>query len=218
MTTTGITQLYYKFLGHLRTRTEFIAPLQLTGRLEDYLVHEFIGYAYGESGGKLLGLSNLGNRGEQKIDIAFVQGTSPETPVIIGLVEAKYLRNAHRFSPIDSAKDEVLTTLKDFHRQVRRFERNQHARIQVHLRSRNGEVYGLIFVSYTKPVNQSRYTDKEEFFAFVKQRAGGLGFRFLDYEAPHLNKIYEDKPVDALGTKYHVSLRTGLWRAGRYHV
>ncbi len=68
MTTIGITQLYYKFLGHLRSRTEFIAPLQLTGRLEVYLVHEFIGYAYGESGGKLLGLANLGNRGEQKID------------------------------------------------------------------------------------------------------------------------------------------------------
>lgn len=215
MTTTGITQLYYKFVGHLRSRTEFIAPLQLTGRLEDYLVHEFIGYSFGESGGKLLGLSNLGNRGEQKIDVAFVQGDSPDSPVIIGLVEAKYLRNAHRFSPIDSAKDEVATTLKDFQRQVRGFKLDVHARIPVHLRSRNAEVYGLIFVSYTKPATQSRPRDKEEFFKFVKKRAGELGFRFLDYETPHLNKVYEDKRVDALGMQYLVSLRTGLWRAGR---
>jgi len=215
MTTRGITQLYYKFVGHLRSRTDFIAPLQLTGRLEDYLVHEFIGYAYGESGGKLLGLSNLGNRGEQKIDIAFVQGGSPASPVIIGLVEAKYLMNAHRFETIDSAKDEVAKTLKDFQWQVRKFEKDLHADMQVHLRSRNSEVYGLVFVSYTKPVNQSRHKDKEVFYAYVKKRAGELGFRFLDYETPHLNKVYEDKTVDALGTQYFVSLRTGLWRAGR---
>ena len=214
-TTRGITQLYYGYIGHLRSRTEFVAPLQLTGRLEDYLVHEFIGYSYKESGGKLLGLSNLGNKNEQKIDIAFVQGSTPESPVITGLVEAKYLRNAHRFSPIDSAKDEVATTLKDFHRQVRRFEKGVHASIPVHLRSRNGELYGLVFVSYTKPVAQSRSKDKEEFFSFVKKRAKEKGFRFLDYETPHLNSVYEDLPVKALETQYHVTLRAGLWRASR---
>jgi hypothetical protein len=215
VTTRGITQLYYKYIGHLRDRKEFIAPLQLTGRLEDYLVHEFIACAYRESGGKLLGLSNVGSRGEQKFDIAFIQGSSPRSPVIIGLVEAKYLRNAHRLSEIDSAKDEIATTLKDLQRQVRRFDKDKHAGIPVYLRSRNKEVYGLVLVSYTKPVDHSQRKDKEEFYKFVKKRAVERRLRFLDYETPELNSVYEDEAVAALGTRYHASLRAGLWRAGR---
>lgn len=213
MTTRGITQLYYRYIGHLRDRTEFIAPLQLIGRLEDYLVHEFIGYAYQESGKKLLGLSNLGNRGQRKIDIAFVQGKYPDQTVIMGLVEAKYLRNAHRLSNIDSAKDEIATTLEDFKQQLYTFERDNQGGIPVRLRSRNSEVYGLVFVSYTKPLDEPQ--GKEGFYSLVKKKAREKGFRFLDYETPHLNSVYEDVKVDALGRQYNVSLRSGLWRAGR---
>jgi len=212
VTTQGVTQLYYGYVVHLGSRKEFIAPLQLTGRLEEFLVHEFIGYSYAASGKELLGLSNLGNRSEQKYDIAFVKGKSPQSKVIVGLVEAKYLGNAHRLDGIDTAKDEVATTLKDLRRQLHRVGEASHAGIPVRLKSRNKEVYGLVFVSYTKPMSEP--DGKEAFYTFVKRRAQERGFRFLDYETPQLNSVYEDVNVEVLGKIYSVSLRAGLWRAG----
>lgn len=211
MSSSGIVSLYYRYLTHLKKRKKFVAPLQLTGRIEDYLVHEFIGYAYQESGGRLLGKSNLGGRDQQKYDIAFVKGVSPDSERIVALVEAKYLRNAHRTSSDDNARDETLTTLKDLGRQLHRFGGLKHGGIPVELLSRNKEVYGLVFASYSKPV---KIEDKKEaFYKDVKRKAKGIGFRFLDYETPQLNSVYEDVKVPALGTIYRVSLRTGLWRS-----
>ena len=216
MTTAGITKLYDRFADHLESRKEFVAPLQLTGRLEEYLVREFIGYAYRASGHKLLGLSNLGKKKEPRIDIAFIQGKAPESPTIVGLVEAKYLRNAHRYEETDSARDEVWTTLKDFQLQVHAFEgaKQRHAGIPVHLSSRNHEVYGLVFVSYTKPIGQYRDENKRKFHSFVLRKAREADFRYYDLKTPRLDSVYENEPVEALGTEYKVSLRIGLWRAG----
>ena len=71
MPNSRIIKLYEEFPGYLFRKKEFIAPLQLTGRLEDYLVHEFIGYTYEETNGELLGISNLGKG--QRFDIAFTK-------------------------------------------------------------------------------------------------------------------------------------------------
>jgi hypothetical protein len=194
----GIIRLYYEYLQHLQSRKEFIAPLQLTGSLEDYFVREFIAFAFRASGGELLGMSNFGIKGEQKFDIAFTKGKSIQSRSIVGLIEAKYIGNAHRAETIDTARDEVSAKLKDLKRQLRQFSSDSHGELPVRLRSRNREVYGLVFVSGTKPLGEP---------------SGKLGFHA--YETPQLNSVYDDLPVTGLGIPFSVSLSAGLWRAGK---
>jgi hypothetical protein len=211
MPTKGVFDLYLGYIRHLSSRSQFIAPLQLTGRLEYYLVHEFIGHAFQASGGQLLGKTNLGNKGEPKIDIAFVEGSSPESERVSILVEAKYLQNAHRTSSIDDALDEISTTLKGLSSQLYRFTRVTQGTIPVRLRSLNKEVYGLVFASYTKPTSEKQ--DKEEFYRDIIRKATTYGFRYHDLPTPRLHPVYDDVEVRALGTLFRVSLRSALWRA-----
>lgn len=211
MPTRGVFELYLGYIRHLRDRKLFIAPLQLTGRLEYYLVHEFIGHVFQASGGKLLGKANLGNRGEPKIDIAFVEGASPESEKVTILVEAKYLQNAHRTSSIDDAKDEIATTLKDLARQLYKFTRATQGTLPVRLRSVNKEVYGLVFASYTKPTGAQ--DGKEDFYKDIGRKSATYGFRYHDLPTPWLHPVYDDVEVNTLGTRFRVTLRAGLWRA-----
>jgi len=212
MPTKGIFSLFVGYVRHLRDRREFVAPLQLTGRLEYYLVHEFIGHVFQASAGRLLGKVNLGGKGEQKFDISFVEGTPASPETIVALVEAKYLGNAHRTDPVDTARDEISTTLKDLRRQLHRFTGTTHAKTPVRLRSLNKEVYGLVFASYTKPVGE--LYAKNDFYRDVNRRATEYGFRYHDLPTPWLHPVYDDIEVKILGTVYRVTLRAGLWRAG----
>jgi hypothetical protein len=80
----GVISLSCDFLGHLRDPSvrDRIAPLQLGGRLEDYLVKEFMQFVYWRSKGSRFCEGNRGYRGEQRIDIAFVRPSSKREPTV----------------------------------------------------------------------------------------------------------------------------------------
>ena len=69
----GVTELYYSFLKHLKNEEKRIAPLQLTGKIEDYLVKEFAYHIYKESAGTAFALTNLGNKGGRRIDLCLLK-------------------------------------------------------------------------------------------------------------------------------------------------
>ena len=70
----GATKFFYGFLRRLGKERSRIAPLQLSGRLEDYLVHEFIYYVYSSSNGARFAYNESGKANEQKVDISVESG------------------------------------------------------------------------------------------------------------------------------------------------
>ena len=181
----------------------------MSGRLEGYLVDEFIIYSHRKTEGKLLGFTNLGNNGEQRFDIVFIEeGTSH--PIAVGFVEAKYLRNAHRINDKDDAKDEITGTLDSFHKQLNGKPNYKHGGYEVKLEPPNNVTYGLVFASYAKAVSNESY--KEKFYDEIKQKAEKKGLRCHDSTAPVFNTVYEDVKVNSIGRTYSITLRIGLWR------
>ena len=57
--------LYNDFINHLKEKSKFIANLQLSGKLKQYLVTEFIGVVNMETNGNILGFTNLGKKKER---------------------------------------------------------------------------------------------------------------------------------------------------------
>ena len=113
----GITQLFYAYLKYLKKQKEKIALLQLTGRLEDYLVKEFIYFVY-QNG--MFAITNVGSKNEQKVDICLLEGDLNHC-VIYGMIEAKYIRNIHRFWE-SAATDEITPTLHSLKQQLHSFK------------------------------------------------------------------------------------------------
>ena len=123
----GITDMYDSFLEYLGEQKEKISVLQLSGKIEDFLVKEFVYYVYKKTEGKNFVLTNYGSKEEQKIDICLIREKSHYKPEkndeieakyeIYGMIESKYIRNRQRFFNYD-AKDEITSTLKDLKRQV----------------------------------------------------------------------------------------------------
>jgi len=119
----GIIGLYYDFRHQLYAQRKKIAVLQCLGKLEEYLTKEFANFIYVKSDMSILPLTNLGRKGEQKIDISLLEGdfsneVCKDNARIRAFVEVKYLRNLHRVGP-GSAEDEIRATLRHLHRQLR---------------------------------------------------------------------------------------------------
>lgn len=209
---TGITSLFYSFLDTLKKEKEKLALLQLTGKIEEYLVKEFVYHIHLKSEGNRFALINLGNRGEQKIDICILKGRSPERDdkaKIVGFIEAKYLRNRHRVWK-SSAKDEITTTLKSLKKQLHTFKPMKHAEYPVNLSSKRKSIYGLVFASY---VNESKdEDDKNRFYKGILEKDIAKKFRYHDLPEPYFRKVYDDVKITVLNTDYHVTMRAGLWR------
>ena len=205
---TGIIELYYSFLGYLGSEKEKIAPLQLTSKIEDYLVKEFVYHIYKESGGKVFALTNLGKRGERKIDICLLKG-NPNNPLIYGMIEAKYLRNKHRLSD-NNATDEIYSSLKSLSKQIGPFNGLKHGDYDVKLSAKSKHIYGLVFASYVK--KEGDMDRKDEFYNKILKKAEKLGFRYHDLKKPYFRHIFEDVSVDVLNTQYCITLKAGLWK------
>ena len=212
MSTKPIIELYVGFTSYLNNERSFIAPLQLTGRLEDYLVKEFIGYTYDKTKGNLLGLTNLGKkRDRSKFDIAFIT-TSSGSEEIMGLIEAKYLRNVHRYYTDNSAQDEIATTLKGLLKQINVELSPKHSDYQVNLQPRDAGIFGLVFASYVEEKKPNR---KEEFYNRIRNRAEKLGFLNYDLTTPKLDVAYENFDINSIDKTFSVTLMTGLWQISK---
>lgn len=210
--TTGLTKNYYSFLRHLGRPSvkRRIAPLQLVGKIEDYLTKEFASHIHCESEGRRFVIVNSGSKGEPKIDMAVIKpatgGHQAEA-----LVEAKYFRNRHRLSPHDmSAVDEHIQSIRELSKQISFVPLETQGLHSVGLRSRTTKVYGLVFVSYTRPDDADDRKDK--YFSSFLKSAGNFGFHYHDLKKPYLRSAYEDSPTTVLGMKWRITLRIGLWR------
>lgn len=206
---TSLIELYYSFLKHLKEEKNKIAVLQLTAKIEDYLVKEFIYHIYRLAEGKIFALPNLGNRGEKKIDICLLKGRNVDNSVIYGLIEAKYLRNKHRISDYD-ATDEIYTSLKGLYEQIGSFKSKKHGGYNVQLLALSKNIYGLVFASYVTK-NQKDGQEKKEFYDRILKKAEKF-FRYHDLNKPYFRFIFDDIHVKTLNTNYYVSLKAGLWK------
>jgi hypothetical protein len=194
----------------LSSEKERIGQLQLVGRLENYLVIEFISHIHLRSQGKRLCLTNLGKRNEQRIDIAVTAGPL-DGPIISALIECKYLRNCHRAWPCYNAGDESRPALTCLTRQLGRLTAEKHGDLQVKLTGRNGDIYGLVFASFVLDPAGPRPSNKKKFFDDQLNIARDA-FRYHDLPTPAFRSAYEDVEVNILGGTRLVSLRAGLWR------
>ena len=206
MSNSRIIKLYEEFPGYLFRKREFIAPLQLTGRLEDYLVHEFIGYTYKETDGELLGISNLGKG--QRFDIAFTKVIGENQGEVAALLEAKYLRNVHRILKF-SATDEITTALNGLSDQLKGKREIGLPEFIVKLEPQDNKIYGLVFASYV--TTDGRNNDKEKFYKSIEEKAEEKGFSPYDHHSVFFDGVYEDAEVKTFEKTCSVTLRMGLW-------
>lgn len=184
--------------------------LQLTGKIEDYLVKEFVYHIYCSTEGKIFAETNSGVRGEPKIDIAILKGDSIGSSAIYGLIEAKYLRNKHKMSDFD-ATDEIYTSLKRLHKQIGPFGKIKQGDHDVKLSAKSKNIYGLVFASYvTKKQNEEQ--EKKKFFDDILKKAEKNFLRYHDLKNPYFDLIFDKIQVNVLNTNFYVSLKAGLWK------
>ena len=200
----GITSLYYAFLKkHLAKDKEKIALLQLTGRIEDFLVREFIYYVYKNGN---FAIANIGRKNEQKIDICMLTG-NVDSPKIYCMVEAKYFGNKHRLW--GDATDNVTTILKDFKRQLHPALKEKHGGFNTKLLSRTKEIYGLAFGSYVS--DKPKDPGQASFYNNIKEKAAKY-FKYHDLSKPYFRPVFEDVKIGVLGSSFYVTLKSGLWK------
>ena len=211
---TEFSETYNRFLLHLSNKSGSIAPLQLTGLLEGYLVHEFIADVYKETSGEILGITNLGNKGEQKYDIAFIKNNSIGRREIVGAFEAKYITNAHKLREQEDAIDNIGKTLKSLSKQLKSVITPVHGGYPVVPEAVGDKLYGLVFASCRKasPGNRSKsiFFDQQ-----ILGRAKKMGFTSYgsNEDEPIFNDVYEDIEVSAVGYRYYLTLKVGLWQS-----
>jgi hypothetical protein len=215
----GISPTYYSFLMYVRKNSLKFAFLQLAGRMEDMLVKEFAYHIWHGSQGSRYPMTNVGNKGEQKFDIAVLRGRlrekkkdSESSCKVCTLVEAKYVQRRHRAWEF-SANDETRSSLKGLQRQLGEFKSDKQYGFPVQLQARNSDIYGLVIASHvaTEPSRgPKRTSEKEDFFGDVLQSA--KEFRYLDFPNARFDKVYDDVEVTLLNGKRYCSLRAGLWK------
>ena len=207
MSNFGIEELYEGFPDYLSKKSKSISTLQLTGRLEDYLVREFIGYVYMKTEGEILGLANLGK--PQRFDIALAKFLGEKRIEIVGLLEAKYLRNVHRVLPFD-AKDEITSALNSLHKQLNGKREIGIREFSVKLEPQNNRIFGLVFASYV--TTQGWKNNKEDFYnSYIVEKAKKIGFDPYGKHTEFFDSVYEDRKAKFGESTYYVTLRMGLW-------
>ena len=205
----GIIEIFYSFLKYLEEKKEAIAVLQLTGKIEDFLVKEFVYFVYKSSGGKNFALVNIGNKNQQKIDLCLIRGKNVNTAEIYGLIEAKYFRNRHRLWS-SNAMDEIVPTLKDLSRQLHIFADSSHGVFNVNLKSKTNVIYGLVFASYVdEDKNEFR---KKHFYKTILDKAS-KNFKYHDLSKPYFRPVYDDVEIKVLNSVFYATLKVGLWKS-----
>lgn len=227
--TTGVFPLFREFKCHLKKEKKRLAPLQLVGKLENYLTKEFAGVILKESGGTVLPLSNYGlAKDGRRIDLVLLKGNlskavdmetwkiAKENLTIFAVVELKYVRNRHRIS-FAKANDETSTAFNSLAMHQLGKLPDDFSTFKVKLRSPKNEIYGLVFASYVCREEEGDAKAKEA--EFIKDTTDGIrkkyGFQSHNSKKAGLKEVYSGVTVTALKGKYLVSLYAGLWRIER---
>ncbi len=208
----GVNSLYDSFIKHLREQKEEqkkISVLQLSGKIEDFLVKEFVYHVYQKTQGKVFFALNFGSKSprQQEIDICLIRRKSPYE--IYGMIEAKYISNRQKFPYLASpATDLIKPILKSLKKQVHVFKESSHVGIDVNLLSK-ANIYGLVFASYVSEKKDKK--EKKNFYKKVRDKASLENFRYRDHPKPYFDRIFDDVEVNFLGSTFYTTLRAGLW-------
>ena len=220
MSKQGILPLYREFKEHLKQQSKRIAPLQVISKLEEYLTKEFVSVAIHSKQKPMLPITNIGSRlAGRRIDILLADGdlnkikeNPKDKPIVRAMIEAKYLRNRHRFGS-HSAMDEISATLKSLNNQLG--DKGGDLDYEFIPWAPDGSIYGLVFFSVV------HYAHEEKEIAGVKnnkiedvlKKSETTFSNFNDNNRrPMLKKVYEEKNVKVLKCEYNVQLWMGLWR------
>ena len=197
------------FLQYLNINRQRIAYLQLQGKLEDFLVKEFCYFIYTKSKGRYATVVNMGkkNKEEKRIDICIISGQQLdlEQIEIVGLIEAKYFRNWHRFLPL-SAEDNLRTLMKDFNRQIYRVEKDTHG--WFNLNSSVNKVNAIAFASFVS--YEQNDSKKEMYYTKILNIAKEVFANYI-ISTFSFQKAYEDTEIELFNKKIYVTLRAGIW-------
>lgn len=231
--------LYKDFLNHLKEKSKFIANLQLSGKLEQYLVTEFIGFVHKETNGDILGFTNLGNKNERKIDIALVkraqiddtylnQPKGDNNLEIVYAVESKYINNKHRIQEGSQAKDNIRTSIKSLKEQISETNNKmksekypKHADLPIGQNLIRTGIYGLIFASFVSESGEKE--DKEERMETFHNRIKGCfddyGFLLVcaNTNGNFFDIIYKEI-IFSLKSTFNATLEIGLWKLDKMDI
>jgi hypothetical protein len=209
---TGVIELVNLFLRHLGNENvaRRIAPLQLAGRIEDYLVKEFMQFVFQQSEGRRFCDTNYGLRGEPRVDIAIRRCDSHGREVLEALIEAKYLRNrGHRHGKPHDKFDEIGETLLSLRKQLEFVPGPMQGKTVVRRRSRSVNVYGLVFAGYAR--REEEDDSSKDFLGRIRKTGNELGLCFHDLPMPYFRKAFRELPLIVFGEKWLISLWGGLW-------
>ena len=203
----GIIRLYESFRESLKENQDEIAVLLMSGLIENYFLYKFASHVH-ETDPNLLVITNCGLKKQQKIDAAIAKGN-----YIKALIEFKHLPNLSR-SIYKKSQYDISGPLNKLSEQVRLVskKRKTGGYHKLRLWSKNRYVYGLVIASYVRPEEEE---DKAEVHykkieAYRPKKAKYL--KYYDGWVPKLDKEnLVDTSVNALGTEYKVTLRTGIW-------
>jgi len=195
------------YLKYLLDEKEKFSYLQLTGKIEDYLVKEFCYYIYIHSKGEYAAIVNLGGKGENKIDISIITGNNINDIEIVELIEVKYFRNWHRFMPYD-AKDNILTLMKAFNKQIYPVEKEKHGWFSLNKKIKKVKAMSFAsFISY----NENDSQIKEAYYKRILDVAKEVFFGNV-LSKFNFKKIYEDLKLLLFKKELYITLRAGLWQ------
>ena len=221
-------ELYHGFIDHLIEKSAVLAPLQLSGKLESYLVLEFIRYVHKETKGQFRSYTNIGKTSlkERRIDIVVVHRAPEKSELykkriqfpdeeILYAIEAKYINNKHRTQKGNQANDNIKRALNELSEQMKSGLKETHGDYTVSPRANEDGIYGLIFASYVRESGVDK-DNKDDYYnnKIIKK---GREFKLGSYgKEPdpelQLQNLYDDVVVDSMGSKFLVTLKTGLWR------
>jgi len=198
-----------KFVKHLEKNKSKIAFLQLTGKMEDYLVKEYIYFICQDN--SYFVYSNYGKKGELRRDICLLQRMK-DGIFIRAFIEAKYLRNIHRDRVDYNAKDEIKSVMKSLKKQLEKYpNEKRHGEFVVKLKSKKRYVYGLVFASYVAKTKKEKKDMDKDFFNKIRSDSKNLKFKNHDSVSAALTSVYENEYVKRFGEVFYVTLKIGLW-------
>jgi len=204
-------ELFFEdFIKELKRQEEKIAYLQLIGKEEDYLVKEFCYVLFEKSNGEYFAITNMGDQGENKIDICVIKGEdldNLDTLKIIELIEAKYFRNKHEFRT-HLGDDDISSPMKELNKQMSVIDKNKNTHGWLKLNPGLRKMNGLVFVSYVSPeINDE---NKEKYYNKVIKKARDCLVN-VNHEKLSLKSVFDDFKIKLANKNRYVSLRVGLW-------
>jgi len=213
---TGIITIYQGFIEYLKKEKERIATIILTGECEDYLVKEFSYYVYKKYKGQFYFGADIFAIIKNKrrwIDLVLYKGLKKD-PTIIGLIEAKHIRSAHKIWPCDDS--DFGTKLEQLSKQIgviakRKTLGEGEAKAKLSLTSENRYIYGLLFAPYVK-ISGEKQRPEAGFYNLIEKNGKEKKLKNYNSESFKMTKVFENVKINYLKKEHIVNLRMALLR------